>query len=131
MKKFTKILAVCMLVVMVAMTFASCGVLSIDLYKSAEKLAKKDYYCEISNDDGELWLEAEEDDGDNWVEIIKFDSVDDANDYLEEIEDEMNYYGDHEEDVTYGRKGKVVYWGTVDAVKDALGFPANLFITKK
>ena len=132
MKKFTKILAVVMLVLMVAMTFASCGVLSIDLEKVAKRLEKKDYIFELEYYEDEAALYACDEDEEEFIQIIKYETIDDAKEGFDEMkegfEEAKDYY---DTDLTYGRKGKVVYAGTVKAVKDAFGFPANLLVFKK
>ena len=52
MKRITKILAVCMLVVMVAMTFASCGIFSLNFEKVEARLEKKGYEVFTRERDG-------------------------------------------------------------------------------
>ena len=60
------------------------------------------------------------------------------------IEARLAYYDDYEDvldtacndpdapdDCTYGITGGLMYLGTVDACKDAIGFPMNLFIFEK
>ena len=180
MKKFAKILAVCMLVVMVAMTFTSCGLFGLNLKSAAKKLDKAGYKTfYLSEDDikeiqknDDISLEDERVDAlfaaklllnsffefkvndiapvelifaisgedkkplDDNATIIysfcayEFESRDDAKEVFEAMEENFDTDNlDHA--FTYGMRGKVVYFGSVDAVKTALGFPANLFVKAK
>lgn len=63
---------------------------------------------------------------------FEFEKTSYAKEAYEELEDVFeNITDDSDEDISYGRKGKTVYIGTVQGVKDALGFPASLFVSAK
>ena len=71
--------------------------------------------------------------GEEYFYAFEFADKRTANDAYSQLEDnyddlksknDLNY-------CTYGKKGNVVYFGTVDAVKDALGRPASLFVREK
>ena len=56
----------------------------------------------------------------------------DAIEAYENAKDNWDDFSEDAEDgLTYGKQGSVIYIGTVDAVKDALSFPANLFVFEK
>ena len=164
MKKFAKILAVCMLAVFMVMTFASCGLFGIDLEKAADRLEDKDYKVyyvdDLENTDdmdfeelgalmalGFMFEEfgidetpvaglmgSLEDDEENAFFAAEFESASDASDAYDSLKDAWDEYTEDADDdvkVTYGKSGKVVYFGTVKGVKDALGFPSNLLVFKK
>lgn len=134
MKKFAKILAVVMLVAIVAMTFASCGLFGLDLDKVEDRLDKKDYEVRSYSYDGNTYLNAYDDD-DNVFIAVEYDDKDDAKDAYDELKENWDDMAEEAEEedlkVTYGKKGNVVYYGTVKGVKDALGFPSNLLVFKK
>ena len=132
MKKFTKILAVVMLVAMVAMTFASCGIFSLNLDKMGDRLEKKGYEVDFDEYDGDEYIYAYKDD-DDFFEACTFKNKDDAKEAYDDIKsdwDEVMEYVDGEK-YTYGKSGNTVYYGSVKAVKAALGFPSNLFVFAK
>ena len=124
MKKFTKIIAVTMLVAFVALAFSSCGLFGMDMFKVAERLSKKGYAFEIESENGQMYVEAYDEDEEDYFEAIKFESKSDVEDFVENELENTEW----DSDETYGVKGKVVYWGTVQGVKDALGFPANILV---
>ena len=134
MKKFAKILAVCMLAVFMVMTFASCGLFGLDLDKVEDRLDKKDYEVGSYSFDGNTYLNAYDDD-DNVFIAVEYDDKDDAKDAYDELKENWDDMAEEAEEedlkVTYGKKGNVVYYGTVKGVKDALGFPSNLLVFKK
>ena len=150
MKKFTKILALCMLVIMVSLTFASCGLFGPKISKLKENLKDDDYYAYTG--DGEdieyyvasvlgtklsktpdRYLRAEhEDNNDEFLYALSYKKTSDAKKTYDDLEDWAEDFGKaSDEDITWGRIGKVVYIGTVDAVKTAFGFPYSLFIKAK
>lgn len=127
MKKLIKILTSCMLILIVAVTFASCGLLSLNLDKVENRLEKKDYtvYTHFDEDDEveyKYQLSAVDEDGD-FFNAFEYKTVADAKDALDELENSSI-----DDRVVLNRKGKVVYYGTAKGVKDALGFPASLFV---
>ena len=134
MKRITKILAVCMLVVMVAMTFASCGIFSLNFEKVEARLEKKGYEVFTRERDGRQDLVAWGDD-ENFINASTFATNDEAKEYYSDLkndwEDLSEEYKEKGLKVTYGKSGKTLYFGTVDAVKTALGFPSSLFVFAK
>lgn len=160
MKRFIKILALCMLVVMVAMMFASCGLLGGNISKMKSRLKDKDYMVasvssdneiegvvesmfneygfEVANEMPEKMLVAQGDDGygDDVLVLYEFENAIKAlqaynNDYKDAIKAACDELKDEGLDPTYGISGKIIYLGTVDACKIAFGFPMNLFIKEK
>jgi hypothetical protein len=164
MKKFAKILAAVMLVAIVAMTFASCGLFGLDLEKVEDRLEDKDYkvyYVDDLENTDDMGFEelgalmsisfmfeefgidetpvaglmgSSEDDEENAFFAAEFESASDASDAYDSLKDAWDEYTEDADDdvkVTYGKSGKVVYFGTVQGVKDALGFPSNLLVFKK
>ena len=158
MKRFIKILALCMLVAMVAMTFASCGLLGGDLSKIKSRLNKKDYAVITISSDSQIESIVEAmfeeyglsssdempekalftttEDGESVLVIYEFkNSIKALQAYNDDYEDALKLAADDlPEDygeATYGISGKLLYVGTVDACKDAFGFPMNLFIKEK
>ena len=145
MKRFTKIIAVCLLVIMVIMTFASCGIFSLNLEKVAKRLISKDYSVNILSSGNEfdltvliLEIEAPEimlsaskgDDDVHCFVAFKFKNIDDAKSSFDKIE---NFIIDssYNDDYICKRQGKVIYGGTRQGVKDALCFPMNLYFSLK
>ena len=168
MKKLTKILAVCMLLVIVAMSFASCGLIGMDLEKMADRLEDKDYVAvcvdmadvkEIADDlspeetfavlhicllfgmgfgvdldetEPVAFLLASTEDEETSFMAIEFGSTKDAKSVYEDVKDNRDAFLDlkdeESEDLIYGKIGKIVYVGTEQGLKDALGFPANLLV---
>ena len=141
MKKFTRILALCMLVIMVAMTFSSCGVLTLNFTVARVRLEAKGYEVEVTDPDEiddesdeifgetpEKILKASKDDEN--ISIYKFDSSKDAKDAKENLEEfREDYSDDASEDFVCVTRGKLLICGTEQGVKDALGFPGNLFVS--
>ena len=150
MKKFTRILALCMLVIMVAMTFSSCGVLTLNFTVARVRLEAKGYEVEVTDPDEiddesdeatslvflslifgetpEKILKASKDDEN--ISICKFDSSKDAKDAKENLEEfREDYSDDASEDFVYVTRGKLLIIGTEQGVKDALGFPGSLFVS--
>ena len=135
MKKFAKIFVVCMLLLALTFSFASCGIFGLDLDDIEERLEDKDYDVQSYSYGGYTYLYAESDD-DEIFYAIEYDDEDDAE---EDYEDFLDDWDDTKEDaeeegynkLTYGKKGNVIYYGTVQGVKDALGFPMSLFVFKK
>ena len=158
MKKLTKILALSFIIIMVTSMFASCGLFDSKMDKIEDRLDDEDYVVvkissnsmmdsfveEVLNmrptdlNTPESVLAAyHEDDSDNAIIIIEFDnSIKALIAYFEDYKDAIKEYLDEEgEDYdlefTYGIDGSIIYFGTVDAAKIALGFPANLFVFEK
>ena len=134
MKKFAKILAVCMLVMIVAMSFASCGLFGVDIDKAEDRLEDKGYEvdCYSWGDEKTLWAIK----GDDCVSITEYEDSDDAEEAYDDIMDNWDEFSETGAeqgftDITCNKQGNVVYYGTVKGVKDALGFPANLFVFEK
>ena len=161
MKKFAKIVAICLLAIMVTTMFASCNLLvgDIDLKKTADKLEDAGYEVyyikDVSGIDdfdfealGVLYgaaymldeLGIDEDpvsilitsDDDEGFWAFAFEDEDDANDAYEDLEETWEEYSKNSNtDTTYGKSGNIIYFGTVKGTKDALGFPANLLVFAK
>lgn len=134
MKKIVKILALCMLIIMVAMTFASCGLFSLDFDNVEERLEKKGYVVDTKEYRDDEMLIAYND-NDEYFRAITFKNKDDAKEAYKELKagwgDVLDDAADIEKKVTYARKGCTVYYGTVQGVKDALYFPAKIFVFSK
>ena len=153
MKKFAKILAAVMLVAIVAMTFASCGLFGLNLEKAEDRLEDENYqvYHYKDYDDADYYTQMmvaymfEElgiDDepsavlggtkGDEAFYAVKFKKSSEANDAYKNAKKNWDDFSeDAEGDLTYGKQGNVIYFGSVDAVKTALGFPSNIFVFEK
>ena len=159
MKKLTKILAICMLISFVIMTFASCSLLGMDLEATSIKLEEAGYdvyYAEdYSNTSDmniadlgiilgvayvldELGIDKEpvsilvtmDDDEGFWA--FEFEDNDDASDAYEDLQENWDEYSkDSKSKSTYGKSGNVVFFGTVQGVKDAIGFPNSLLVFEK
>ena len=130
MKKFTKILALTLVLIMSVAMFASCAAPNKDPEKAKEALEDNDYTVQMIDGDlaGKLMdgLEAYVaafDDDENAVFIYYFKDKDAANDAWDEIEEEIKELEEEakEEDVEIVSKksGKMIYFGTKDAVKAA------------
>ncbi len=124
MKKIAKILSVAMLVVMTALVMTACVPGSAE--KAKKKLEKAGYTVEVvdlveeSTDiEGGLYQVAAfvevEDDYNFAISVIYFDTKDNAEAWYNEYKEAI---GDDEEGITVHIKGKVVYWGTEQGVKD-------------
>ena len=153
MKKFAKILTVVMLIAIVAMTFASCGLFSLDLGDVEDRLEDEDYtvyhYKKYDKADSytkymveyifeELDIDAEPVavlggyKNDDFFYAVELDGFFDAISAYESAKDNWDDFSeDADGELTFGKQGSVLYIGTVDAVKDALSFPANLFVFEK
>ena len=51
--------------------------------------------------------------------------------FIEEYNENLEKLEKDAMDFTWKRKGDIVYFGTVDAVKAAIGMPGSLFVFKK
>lgn len=134
MKRFTKILTLSLLIIMVAMTFASCGMLGVNLEKVTGRLMDKGYTVYISSDEERLEEMAEymdikepkvifsaQNEDEDMFYAIEFKKSADAKNSFEALEEYFEDYADDYDDLICKRKGKVVYCGTKQGVKDALG----------
>ena len=166
MKKFAKIVAICLLAVMLTTMLASCSFIgdlfigSIDLKEASDKLndaGYEIYYIEDVSDTDNLDFEAlgalygaaymlealgidedpvsiliASDDNDEGFWAFDFKNESDAEDAFESFEDSWEAYSENSKsETTYAKNGTIIYFGTVQGVKDALGFPASLFISEK
>ena len=84
-------------------------------------------YEVVDIDDPEFLLVAISEDGNEAFVSIEFETFADAKDALDDFEKELED-DIEEENLILGRRGKVVYIGNEDIVKEALGFPANLLV---
>ena len=130
MKKFTRILALTLVLVMTVAMFASCAAPNKDPKKAKEALEENDY--KVTLIDGTLaeamykgldsYIAAYKDE-DNAVVIYYFDDKDTANEAWEDIEKDVEELKEEvkEKDVEIVAKksGKMIYFGSKDAVKAA------------
>lgn len=125
MKKFVKILTASLLMVMTILVMTAC--VPNNHEKAAKKLEKAGYTVDVvdlvaEGVDGEGALYQvvavkldETGDAPEGVYVIYFDSKDNAKAWYDEYIDELN---DPEDGVSAKCKGKIVYWGTAQAIKD-------------
>ena len=147
MKRFGKILVASILLVSILCSFASCGLFGSKLDKMEKRLDKKDYSITTTKDDDKIkvaifWLLGVEVEGatvlleayngDEEFYAVEFKTTADLNDcYDELLEAAEDWADDSEDDMAYGKSGKIVYVGTLQACKDAVGFPSSIFVTAK
>ena len=128
MKKFAKILSVAMLVVMTALVMTACVPSSAE--KAVEKLEKAGYETEVYTDADEIGKEmlgfVHEDavamlmggKEDNSIAVVWLDNKDAAKELYDKTYEELKDEIEEGVDVVVKRKGKVVYYGTEQGVKD-------------
>ena len=159
MKKLTKILAICLLISFAITVFASCSLLGMDLEATSIQLEDKGYdvfYVEDYSDTSDKnfadlgvilgiayvldALDIDEEpasalvtmDDDEGFWGFEFKNAEEANDAYEDLKENWKEYTkDSKSKSTYGKSGNVVYFGTVQGVKDALGFPNSLLVFEK
>ncbi len=136
MKKTLRILSVAMVTIMLALTLVSCGGPNADPDKALEALKENGVEwagketiiipgllkiagvsgvdCVVSGT-GEIDGEYEH------ITIVYFDESSDAKDAFEKVEDIAEDYKGKAEDSDWvvKRSGKMIYWGTKDAIKAA------------
>ena len=126
MKKFTKILALTLVLIMSVALFASCAAPNKDPEKAKEALEKADYEV-LRLDEGldvlyeglEAYLMAEDEDGEEGIIIYYFKDSATAKDAWEEVEKEVEEMKEEEPDLIAKLSGKMIYIGTKDAIKAA------------
>ena len=135
MKKALKITALCLVLVMLAATLASCGGPNADPDK-AEKALKENGYTVLHGDADDIGIEvkgiknvlfgmdANIDFGNlseskvNGITIIYFEDKAAANDAWEDVKDYAEK-DDEYKDVVVKKSGAMIYFGTPDAIKAA------------
>ena len=130
-KTIVKILALSLIAVMMCLALVSCGGPNADPDKAEEALKKADYTVVKADDDISLALyEAagvkglecvitafnEDEEG---IVILYFEDKDAANEAWEEVEKDAKEEMEDEEDVVIKKSGKMIYYGTKEAVKAA------------
>ena len=125
MKKFIKILTASLLMVMTVLVMTAC--VPNNPEKAAKKLEKAGYTVEVvdlvaEGVDGEGALyqvvamkRDETSEASDGIYVIYFDSKDNAKAWYDEYLDDIN---DPDEGMSAKYKGKIVYWGTAQAIKD-------------
>ena len=99
-------------------------------------------YVELDERPEEVLSALPKNEGNDVFYALRFEDADIAKEAYAVLEPEIEYFVEEynenlekeDEDTksfTWARKGDVVYFGTVDAVKDALGMPASLFVFGK
>lgn len=129
MKKFTKILALTLVLVMSVVLLASCAAPNKDPEKAKAALEENGYKVVLVDKTAGLIYEDLDvqitafDDDDNAIFIYYFKNKDAANDAWDDIEKEIEELKEEakEEDVEIVAKksGTMIYFGTKDAVKAA------------
>ena len=127
MKKFTRILALTLVLIMSVALFASCAAPNKDPKKAKEALEKAEY--EVTFADGELAdlaatiLGVEKVDamisatkGDDAIEIIYFDDAAAAKEFFDVVKEAAEEAGTT---AKVQRSGNMVYYGTPAAIKAA------------
>ena len=127
MKKFTRILALTLVLIMSVALFASCAAPNKDPKKAKEALEKAEY--EVMFVDGELadlaaaFLEVDKVDamisatkGDDAIEIIYFDDAAAAKEFFDVVKKAAEDAGTT---AKVQRSGNMVYYGTPAAIKAA------------
>lgn len=126
MKKFTRILALTLVLIMSVALFASCAAPNKDPEKAKEALEDADYEV-LLLDEGldafyeglEAYLMAEDEDGEEVIIIYYFKDSAAAKDAWEEVEKEVEEMKEEEPDLIAKQSGKMIYIGTKDAIKAA------------
>ncbi len=136
MKKFTRILSLSLVAVFLVLTFVACGKGPSSNCKTAvEKLKKNNYDAVLAydrddyNDDGiEFTVSGRKGDmtkgNYEMVQILYFKDKKSADAYWNKNEDDITGVSETMKkalgsDYTYGKDGKMIYAGTVNAVKAA------------
>ena len=159
MKKFTRILALCLLMCIVVATFSSCAFFKPSNPDAMADKLEPDFITEMKHENalkeiqkmignlhekgyfsssqyriyhGTYYIEIY----DNYTDERVFCASVEPNTiyakaYLKVIKRDWKNMYEFEDAATYGRKGTLVYYGNVKIVKDALGFPANIFVFRK
>ena len=124
MKKALKLIALSMVLVMAVLALAACGPNS-DPEKAKAALEDKGYEV-LLIDEGltgglEATLSAFNEDSEDGIYIYYFESADDANDAYDDIEKlfELAKEADEDLELELKKSGKMVYYGTKQAIKDA------------
>lgn len=139
MKKAIKLIALSLVLVMAVLALASCAAPNADPAKAKEALEKNDYKVQkldgklstaavslIIGEDVECMITAQKVDKEaesiELLTILYFEDADNANDAWEKAQE---YAGDQkdkdvdESDWTVGKSGKMIWFGTKNAVKAA------------
>lgn len=131
MKTFAKVLALALVAVMMCAALVSCGGPASDPDKAAKALEDADYIVVKADDKVSLALYEtmgvkklecvitaynEDEEG---IVIFYFEDKAAANDAWETIEEEAKEATKDEEDIVIKKSGKMIYYGTKQAIKDA------------
>lgn len=131
MKTFVKVLALSLVAVMMCAVLVSCGGPASDPDKAAKALEDADYIVVKADDKVSLALYEtmgvkklecvitaynEDEEG---IVIFYFEDKAAANDAWETIEEEAKEATKDEEDIVIKKSGKMIYYGTKQAIKDA------------
>lgn len=126
MKKFTRILALTLVLIMSVALFASCAAPNKDPEKAKEALEKNDYEVLLVDKDLdalykglEAYLVAADEEDENGLMVYYFESADAANEAWDDMQDEIEEMKKEEEDLVSKKSGKMIYIGTKDAIKAA------------
>ena len=120
MKTFVKVLALSLVAVMMCAVLVSCGGPNADPEKAEKALKDAGYeaeYTEVGVGGVKGILVAGK--GDDGIWITYYDSAEDANKAWEETEEDLKEMLKDEEDVVIKKSGKMIYYGTKQAIKDA------------
>lgn len=124
MKKTVSLLTLVAILIL-SFTLTSCGV--NESPEEAERaLRDEGYEVSVSHIDGTTYISATRSDG-NFVSATYYPTADEADGVWNVLEDEMEEhlkeyaekYNLRERDFRYGKDGRVIYFGTKDAVKAA------------
>ncbi len=127
-KNILKITALALLTVMICAMLVACGGPNADPDKAKEALEDAGYTV-ILNDGGligdhllpdgaEATLTAMKGD-DEYISIIYYEDKDALNDAWEDVKKDAEELKDEYEDIVLKKSGKMIYFGTKQAVKDA------------
>ena len=129
MKKFTKILALTLVLIMSVTLLASCAAPNKDPEKAKEALEENDYEVLLTDisilgafapyDGLEYSLVAGTKDGEEGLVVYYFEDADAANEAWDDIEDEIEEAKEEEPDLIAKKSGSMIYFGTKAAIKAA------------
>lgn len=127
-KNILKLTALALLAVMMCAMLVACGAPNKDPDKAAEKLEDAGYSVVYNDGEGLIGGAMLPDDvdatilarnGDEYIYITYYEDSKAANDAWDDVKEEVEQFKEENSDIVCKKSGKIIYYGTKQAVKDA------------